>query len=227
MHHLNINGREMPLQLRRNALAKRLVLRLSRDGACVQITLPRRCSEKKALAFAQTQIEWIHQQLAKKPAPIAFTCGTELSLLGEFLTFKHHAKRLTKREGDVVYIGGDIEFFNRRMTDYIKKQAQAKFSEWACDFAEQIDEKVAGLRLRDTKSRWGSCSSDRRINISWRLALAPLETARYVVAHEVAHLKHFDHSPAFWALVTQMMPQWKLQRDWLRENGAILHSYGK
>lgn len=223
---LNIEGLQVPLKLKRNARAKRIVLRLSRDGSTVQLTLPRRLSEKKAIAFAHTQTEWIAKQLAKKPEPIAFEPDMELSVLGEGLIFEHHVSRLTKREGDTVYIGGDVEFFSRRVTDYIKKQTRDEFSEMALDLADDLGVHLAAVRLRDTTSRWGSCSQDGTINLSWRLALAPHKVARYVIAHEVAHLEHFDHSPAFWKVVEKLHPNWENERDWLRENGAQLHAYG-
>ncbi|MDG1287345.1 MAG: SprT family zinc-dependent metalloprotease [Rickettsiales bacterium] len=223
---LNIKGQQVPLKLKRNARAKRIVLRLSRDGSAVQLTLPRRVSEKKAIAFAQTQTEWIAKQLAKKPTPIAFEPGMELSVLGEDLIFEHHDSRLTKREGDTIYIGGDVEFFSRRVKDYIKKQTRDEFSEMALDLADDLGMHLAAVRLRDTTSRWGSCSQDGTINLSWRLALAPSRVARYVIAHEVAHLEHFDHSPAFWAAVEKLHPNWENERDWLRKNGATLHAYG-
>ncbi len=223
---LNIEGQQVPLKLKRNARAKRIVLRLSRDGSAVQLTLPRRVSKKKAIAFANTQTEWIAKQLAKKPEPIAFEPGITLSVLGEELTFQHHDQRSTKHEGQVVYLGGDVEFFSSRMKEYIKKQAREEFSEMAVDIADRIGQHVSAVRLRDTTSRWGSCSRDGTINLSWRLALAPHEVAHYVVAHEVAHLEHFDHSPDFWEVVDHLHPDWENERDWLREHGATLHAYG-
>lgn len=225
-HYVEIDGRELPLKMRRNARARRIVLRLSRDGQALQLTLPRRCSERKALAFARSQEEWVRQQLAKKPEVIAFEPGVSLPVLGQELVFHHHGARLTQQEGETVYIGGDEAFFTRRVTDYIKKQARPHFSEWAQQLAGELEQNLAGLRLRDTSSRWGSCSKDRRINVSWRLALAPLEVARYVIAHEVAHLKHFDHSPAFWAAVEQLHPSWQQDRQWLHQHGSLLHAYG-
>lgn len=226
-HFMQIDGREVPVKMRRNAQAKRIVLRLSRDGGEVRLTLPRRCSQKKALAFANTQQEWIRRQLAKKPKRVAFVPGMRLPVLGNEWQFHHHEAHLTKQESDQVYIGGDREFFERRVTDFIKKQAREHFSAIAQEMAQMLGVTLAGLRLRDTSSRWGSCSKDRRINLSWRLALAPSEVAHYVIAHEVAHLKHFDHSPAFWAVVEQLHPHWQKERQWLHEHGATLHAYGR
>lgn len=225
-HHIIIDGQQIPLKMRRNARAKRIVMRLSKDGQAVNLTLPRRCSERKAAAFAKTQSDWLSKQLAKRPEAIAFEPDMKLQILGDELYIYHHNGRLTKREDENIYVGGDIAFFPRRLTDYIKKEARIKFSDMANELADEVGVTLAGLRLRDTSSRWGSCSRDRRINLSWRLALAPLDIARYVIAHEVAHLEHFDHSPAFWAVVEKLHPDWQSARKWLHENGALLHSYG-
>ncbi len=226
-HFIEINGESLPLKLRRNANARRITLRLSRDGSVVQLTLPKRCTEKKAIAFANTQSEWIAKQLQSKPEAKPFVPNMSVQLLGEELLFKHHANRLTVCEGATVFIGGDEEFFARRVEDYIKKQAREAFSEMARELADELGETITGIALRDTASRWGSCSHKKRINLSWRLALAPLKVARYVIAHEVAHLVHFNHSAEFWQLVDELHPNWKNERDWLGANGAGLHAYGK
>ena len=225
-HSLTISERTLAIELKRHARAKRITLRLKPDGTAIRLTLPKRCSVKKALEFAQSQQAWIARQLNRKIAPKPFEPNMQLEILGELLTFQHHAKRQTLREGDIIWIGGEVAFFSRRAEDYIKKQARQTFSDLAAELATSIDQKVASIRLRDTRSRWGSCSQDRRINLSWRLALAPSQVAHYVIAHEVAHLVHFDHSPAFWALVEQLHPNWQEQRDWLKEYGAELHAYG-
>lgn len=226
-HFIEINGQSLPLRLRRNANARRITLRLSRDGSVVQLTLPKRCAEKKAIAFANTQSEWIAKQLKSKPTAQPFVPNMSLTIFDEEFIFKHHASRLTVREEQNILIGGDEEFFSRRVEDYIKKQARGKFSEMARQLAEEIGETISGVALRDTTSRWGSCSSKKRINLSWRLALAPLSVAHYVIAHEVAHLVHFNHSPEFWALVEQLHPNWQTERDWLSKYGVDLHAYGK
>ena len=225
-HFIEIDGHSYPIAMRRNANARRITLRLSRDGSTVQLTLPKRCAEKKAIAFANEQSGWIVKQMKAKPKAKPIKPGMCLKVLGEELIFTHHASRLTVPEEGKIKIGGEKEFFARRVEDFIKKRAREAFSEIARELAAEIGESISGIALRDTTSRWGSCSSQNRINLSWRLALAPLDVAHYVIAHEVAHLVHFTHSPAFWALVEQRHPNWQKERDWLRANGAALHAYG-
>ena len=83
--------------------------------------------------------------------------------------------------------------------------------------------RYAGLRLRDPRTRWGSCGPDGHIMLSMRLALAPPEVFRYVVVHELCHLRWHGHGPRFWALVERQMPGYREQRAWLRRQGEALH----
>lgn len=190
------------------------------------MTLPKRCSRKKALEFVQSQQRWIAKQVEKRPAVIPIEPGIELMILGEPWQCVHKGGRGILREAGQLKIGGEEAFFSRRLKEEICKEARIVFSRMARGKAEELGERVTAIALRDTKGRWGSCSHSGRINLSWRLALAPLEVADYVIAHEVAHLKHFDHSPAFWQVVTQLCPDWKKQKEWLKRHGQELHAYG-
>ena len=88
-----------------------------------------------------------------------------------------------------------------------------------------LGRKVARLTLRDTRSRWGSCSHEGALMYSWRLIMAPPSVLRYVAAHECAHLVEMNHSPAFWAVVSRLYPGWQRERAWLHAEGAQLHGY--
>ena len=96
--------------------------------------------------------------------------------------------------------------------------------------AEQLGREVTHISVRDTTSRWGSCTRSGRLSFSWRLILAPRPVLDYVVAHEVAHLKHMNHGAAFWQTVAGLLPEGGDQpgsaREWLRRNGVVLHRYG-
>ena len=89
-----------------------------------------------------------------------------------------------------------------------------------------IGKTVAKITLRDTSSRWGSCSRGGNLSFSWRIVFAPREVLDYLVAHEVAHLKHPHHRSSFWQTVEQLCPQYKTHRAWLKTHGAGLYAYG-
>jgi predicted metal-dependent hydrolase len=111
-----------------------------------------------------------------------------------------------------------------RIEAFVKLLARHRLSD-ACDrYAAQVGRKHAGLTLRDTRSRWGSCSAAGKLMFSWRLAMAPPEVLDYVAAHEVAHLVEMNHAPAFWAVVARLMPDYQRHRNWLKQNGATLQA---
>ena len=91
-------------------------------------------------------------------------------------------------------------------------------------YAAKIGRRVTRVTLRDTRSRWGSCTAEGALMYSWRLVMAPPEVLRYVAAHEVAHLVEMNHSHRFWAVVEGLYPDWQAQRAWLHRHGGALHS---
>ena len=92
-------------------------------------------------------------------------------------------------------------------------------------FSERIPAAYASIRVKKTRSRWGSCSQKGDLSFQWKLIFAPLEILDYVIVHEVCPLKHFNHSPAFWAQVSALDPDFKEHRRWLRTHGERLHAY--
>ena len=123
-------------------------------------------------------------------------------------------------------VGGQVDFFARRVRDYIKAEVEVRFQKMAQAFMRQLGVKERAVKVRDTRSRWGSCTSRGHLNLSWRLILAPREVARYVVAHEVAHRRELNHSPAFWQLVENLVGPYTESDRWLSKNGATLHAFG-
>lgn len=88
-------------------------------------------------------------------------------------------------------------------------------------YRRQLGETIGTVRIKNVKSRWGSCSSKRNLNFNWRLVMAPPEVLDYVVVHELCHLRQMNHSAAFWSLVEEILPDYKRRRDWLKTCGLI------
>lgn len=216
-----------PVKIRRHAFAKHITLRLSPCGREIRLTIPRHSHEKKAMAFLREQRHWLADQLARRHPHIPFEPGVTLPLFGRSTRLRHNPRKqgVEFRDG-ILTVGGTIEHFPRRVRDWIRQEARRRFSATAFELAERIGKRPAAVVLRDTSSRWGSCSRERRINLCWRLAFAPQAVARYIIAHEVAHLAHFDHSPAFWTKVSQLHRGYKSASAWLSAHGQSLHRYG-
>ncbi len=212
--------------------ARRVTLRIDVASGQVILVQPRRASARSVLSFVASRRDWIVEHLANIPARILFADGVVIPLRGiaHTIRFAPEKRSPVRREGDEIIVAGRIEHAPRRLTDWLKGEARAGIAPLARRLAEKLDRKIARITVRDTTSRWGSCSPDGALSFSWRLILAPDDVFTYVVAHEVAHLRHMNHGPAFWRTVEMLMPDGpdaaQSARDWLRAQGAVLHSYG-
>lgn len=224
---LAIEGRSIAVSFRRNARARRLVLRLSRDRAGVIVTVPPRVSRSEALDFARKSSRWIGERLKSEPADRPLRAGEAIIIRGERRLILHSGSRrgtVTLTEMGVV-VSGDGAHLARRLVDWLKAQAKRDLLAASEFYAAAMGVKFHRLSVRDQKSRWGSCSSDGTLSYSWRLILAPPFVLDYVAAHEVAHLKHMNHGRNFWRLVLTHCPHAGRAKSWLKAHGAELHAY--
>ena len=227
-HMLRFDDRQVPLEVRRHSRARRITLRLTPDGTGVRLVLPERVALREGLAFAERNRSWILQRLSDQPERIVFRDGAEIPLLGEMQTIRHvpTARRGVWRQDDAIWVSGFAEHLPRRLTDFLKAEARREITARARSKADSQGLRIARISLRDTKSRWGSCSSSGNLNFSWRLIFAPELVLDYVVAHEVAHLREMNHGPAFWRLTRQMTTDVGQAKAWLSRNGNLLLRYG-
>jgi predicted metal-dependent hydrolase len=229
---LTFGAREIPLKIRQSPRARRIALRIDAGADSVELVLPRRASLSAGLDFLESRRGWIAARIAGMPAHVAFTDGAEVPVLGVPHRIHHLGTRRAGGERIVTVIDreirvvGDPQHLGRRVRDHLVALARAELSRRARALAQRIDKRVQRITVRDTKSRWGSCSASGNLAFSWRLILAPEPVLDYVVAHEVAHLAHMNHSQRFWRLVEELAPGAAGQRDWLKHHRARLLRYG-
>lgn len=212
------------IALRRSARARRMTLRVPRDGGDAVLTLPREVALSEGRAFVESRRDWLLAAAARRPLPARAVHGAALPVEGRL-------RLLTPAEVGVARLDADSLLLPARrpcgpvVQAFLKHLAHQRLRA-ACDgHAARLGRPVRALTLRDTRSRWGSCTSDGRLMFSWRLAMAPPEVLDYVAAHEVAHLAHMDHSDRFWAAVAGLMPDYGPRRDWLRRHGGELMAW--
>jgi predicted metal-dependent hydrolase len=225
---LLIDGVDIPVRLKRSAVAARMSLRVDPQDGAVVLVLPPQASPAQGMAFVRSKADWIRQHRIALPQHIPFAEGARVPLLGveHDLRAAPLARRGVWVENGAILVSGRAEHFARRVGDWLKDQARAEITGRALPMAEGIGRSVPRITIRDTHSRWGSCSSRGDLAFSWRLVLAPADVLHYVVAHEVAHLVEMNHSPAFWRVVETLAPQVKPARAWLKRHGGQLHRYG-
>lgn len=221
-------SKEFPfdVKVKKTSVAKKMVLRIDSKDHCAILSIPKYCSQRQALKFLQENEVWIINTLANLPKLSNFADGDEISVFGETYKIYHENKHKgTCFEGNLLKVGGDIAFLHRRVKDFLKKNAVDKLAEMSISTAEKIGVKIASVTVKDTKSRWGSCSTKGNINYNWRIVLAPKKVIDYLVCHEVSHLKHPNHSTAFWNMVESLCPSYKDSRNWLKTHGKELYKY--
>ena len=211
------------IALRRMARARRITLRVSALDGRITLTLPTRVSIREALDFARQKEAWIRGHLSGATAQEAVDLGSEIPFEGGLLTVAPAQGRRVSLSGETLFVPPDR--VSARVAAFLKDRARARLVAASDLYAGRLARSYTKITLRDTRSRWGSCSSSGRLMYSWRLILAPPPVLQYVTAHEVAHLAEMNHSARFWETVERIHGPYHAPRRWLRDEGAGLHRF--
>jgi predicted metal-dependent hydrolase len=218
-----------PLAIRVNPRARRMLLRIDAARRSVELVLPGGVAPGLGLDFLAAKRGWIAARLDSLPRPVPFVEGAIIPIFG----VPHRIRREPDPSGPPVVVAdaeirvrGDAAHLARRVRDHLAGVVQRELAARSRRLARQIDKPVKRVGVRDTRSRWGSCSSSGHLSFSWRLVFAPEAVVDYVVAHEVAHLAEMNHGPRFWRLVATLVPDSTGPRAWLKRHRSRLFSYG-
>lgn len=212
------------LRLRRSDRARRISLRVARHDGGVTLTLPRHVPLTEGLAFAESRAGWLQRTRAGLTPPTLPCAGASLPVEGRMLQVTPARIRAARIEGDALLVP-QSRAAGPAIAAFLKHLALARLTDSSSRHAQRLGRPYSAISLRDTRSRWGSCTSDGRLMYSWRLAMAPPDVLDYVAAHEVAHLRHMDHSDTFWRAVASLRPDYAQQRAWLRRHGDELLAF--
>ena len=229
---VEVDGRLLPVAIRRHARSKRLTMRLAPDGSEVRVTMPAWGRTREAVDFAASRREWLAAQLARVPQATPVAPGTKLPYRGIDLLVDWQAKapRRPAKIGERLVLGGPQDSLQLRLRRWLEGEALALMGADLAFYCHRAGSPLPDLRLSRAGRRWGSCSGERpgagrSIRINWRLVMAPDHVRRSVVAHEVAHLTHFDHSPRFHALLAAIFENDVAEADgWLKAQGRQLYA---
>ena len=210
--------------LRRSARARRLSLRVSRLDGRVSLTLPHRVPEAEGIAFLKTKEHWLRNQLGAISEPVNVQVGGTLLFQGENLLIRPNQKRGVWCAEGAVHVN-DKRPAGPQLRAFLRHEARVALAAASDRYAAQLGRPYTRITLRDTRSRWGSCTAGGGLMYSWRLIMAPPKVLDYVAAHEVAHLQEMNHSQAFWDVVARLCPDYDQYRKWLRQHGDQLHRY--
>jgi predicted metal-dependent hydrolase len=223
---VDLGGRFVDVTVKRSALARRVSLRIDPVRGPV-LMLPVKARLADAERFVLAHRIWLAERLARLPGKVALADGALVPILGVPHAIRHapEARRGVWIENGALMVSGGAEHVGRRVADFLKAEAKRLILPQAHGLAERIGRKPGRVTVKDTRSRWGSCSSAGDLAFSWRLVLAPDWVLTYVVAHEVAHLAEMNHSPAFWAVVEGLVGDPRRAKAWLKTHGPGLHRF--
>lgn len=225
-----VAGRSLPLRIVENHRARRLTLRIDSGGRGLRITVPPGMARRDVERFLHSHQGWLEQRLAKVPLRPNVRPGIKLPLRGVPHLVVHHVGTRGTVEishdnaGPILIVHGERAHLPRRLADFLKREAKRDIGRLVEKHTAKIGKRAKSIRLKDTTSRWGSCTSEGNLSFSWRIMMAPPAVINYLVAHEVAHLKEMNHGPKFWKLCEKLCPDTELCRAWLKRNGGALQA---
>jgi hypothetical protein len=225
---LPLAGRRLPVAIRRLAHARRMTLRLAPDGSEVRISMPRWGRTADALAFAESRRDWLERQLEALPPSDGIAPGMVLPFRGTPLVLMHihTAPRRPLADSATLRVGGPEEGLAPRLRRWLEREARALIEADLAEYCARAGVAQPRLALSNARRRWGSCAANGTIRINWRLVMAPDHVRRSVVAHEVAHLLHFDHGTQFHAALEELFEDdVRKANRWLKREGRALYMH--
>ncbi|MDP9839272.1 putative metal-dependent hydrolase [Neorhizobium huautlense] len=227
---VHVGDRIMPLTIRENVRATRITLRIEPGGRALKLTVPTGLKRTEVDAFLDRHQGWLLTKLAKFPVSGDLRPGGTISLRGTPHRIVHTGSLRGVTEAlivdgePVLRVGGLEDHLGRRIAAFLKKEARRDLEPLVARHAAQVCKPVRAITMKDTRSRWGSCSWDGNLSFSWRIVMAPPGVIDYLAAHEVAHLREMNHGPKFWALCHSLCPDMEAARKWLKQHGSQLHA---
>ncbi|ACB94901.1 M48 family metallopeptidase [Beijerinckia indica] len=232
-------GESLRILLKRSPGARRMTLRVRSASRDVVLTMPAQGAVQDARIFAERHVAWIQARLSRLPTLVPFLPGSVVPLRD----VPHLILARDERHKGPVWldtlpyaaegalgalcVSGEAAHHARRVRDFLMREARRDLEAAVERHAVNLGTRPSKISLRDTTSRWGSCSAKGGLNFSWRLILAPPYVLDYLAAHEVAHLRHMNHSDAFWRLVAELSPDVDVAEAWLKTRGSGLMRYGE
>jgi predicted metal-dependent hydrolase len=233
--HIDVQhaGQTFEVALRRRATAKRITLRVSSATGEVVLTIPERTELSTAQRFATSHGDWIATRLARVPERVALRPGAIVPLRGVPHRVVHYSNGRGTTRADrgskgepIIAVSGEAPHVARRVKEFLEAEARRELANAVRRHSAKLGATPKRITVRDTTSRWGSCSAKGALSFSWRLILAPPFVLDYLAAHEVAHLRELNHSHRFWRLAYALCPRTEEAERWLKRHGSELHRFG-
>lgn len=241
-----LDDRDVPYRLERRKGRRRLSVQVEpRVG--LRVLAPPRLPLRDVDSFLHQERDWLREKLREialweeQHPPRRFETGESLPLLGEAWALRVDEEpgraraRVTRTRRETgpgtiaLTLPGGLEAGERReaaartLDSWYRRLARGLIESRVAHWSPRVGHAPSSISIRDTRSRWGSCSSSGGLSFCWRIVMAPPRVVDYLVVHELCHLEHQDHSPEFWSLVESHLPDQEALRRWLRDHGQELY----
>ncbi len=227
---VDIEGEAVPVRIKRTGQARRISMRADAVKREIRITMPTYTPTRTALDFVTAKRQWIAARLQSAPDASPIKPGHHIAIEGEAHIIIWQAdwpRRIERSDGELC-VGGPEAMVSARILRWLKAEARDVFTREIVEYCARADEAPPVLSLGDPRSRWGSCSTRGTISLSWRLIMAPRHVRRSVIAHEVAHIRHMDHSRDFYDWLDELYEGDRKAADrWLKMHGTGLQRVGR
>ncbi len=225
-----IEGREIPIQWKRSKRARSISLRADTVKGIIKISLPHNAATESAMKFLDRKKEWLATRFETAPKPVPIIDGAKIAYEGEshIIIWDEKLGRKIIQEFGVITLGGPKDHIQNRIIRWMKQQAHIIFMDDIAHYCAIAKAETPKLAIGDARGRWGSCSTRGTIRLNWRLIMAPVSVRCSVIAHEVAHIKHMNHSSAFYDWLDTIYEGDRLEADaWLKRHGIGLYMIGE
>jgi predicted metal-dependent hydrolase len=217
--NLSHEGREMVVRIKQSPRASRLSLRMKPAEREILLTAPPRAKLHDIEDFAMRHRGWMVERLRKLPPAMLIEPMSHIPYRGGMIKLVQSEKRGVMLVENELHVGGDLAGFKRRVHQFLMSEARREVTDASDKYAKLLGVSITEITMRDTKSRWGSCSSTGALSYSWRIIMAPPDVLEYLCAHEVSHRREMNHSPRFWAHVKSIFPEMDEANKWLKKHG--------
>ena len=218
---------QKPVVISRKNNIRRLSLKVCRITGKITINAPKFLAESEIYKFYSLNRSWIHNQINQCLVPKIVKEGLFIPVEGNLyeIVVKKSCSEIKFLGNNQICIPKNISNIGKEIQTFLIEYCKSVMIPIISKKSNLIRQKIKKISFKDTKSRWGSCSSTGSIMLNWRLIMVPPPVYNYVIIHELAHLVHMNHGPLFWKLVQELSPNYSKDKEWLKKNSREIRRY--
>ena len=225
-HIISYNKQSIQLLIKKNKLSKNYKLTFDKKNLRGLVSIPNYVSFKSGLEFANENVKWLYEEINKILPLVLIKHNTSLLIMGKKMQIIFEEDNFNKVyiKNNKIIITSHKDGHKKIFKKWIVRQILNQSQNYVDVISKQLDLNIKAIKISNSFNYWGSCNSTGIIHLNWRLIFAPTKILKYIIVHELCHLKEFNHTKNFWLLVKRFCPDYKNQILWLKKNDSYLYS---